>query len=138
MKSTSQSVFKVLAVLCAALLIAFSRSYAATESAPSKPSSLAPSPASPSVTTAAPGTPTITPITPTPTPTVTPSPTPAPTLTLANGAAYTAEQVNQMIGQLEAQIQELTNERNQCAGQVVELGAALQRIQKQQAAPPAK
>jgi hypothetical protein len=67
----------------------------------------------------------------TPTPTPAPTPKPAPTITLADGHAYTAEE-------LQDRITELVNERNSYVGQVIDLNTQVQKLQAQLSAAAVK
>lgn len=69
------------------------------------------------------------------TPAPVPSPAPEPTLHFPDGHDYTLGQILQVEGMLQQRVNEVTAERNNLAGQVIDLSAQIQRLQQQQ--PPA-
>lgn len=69
--------------------------------------------------------------TPTPTPVPTAAPTPEPTITMPDGKAYTAADIVKTIRELQGRIDEVTNERNNYLGQMVDLNTQLQKLQQQ-------
>ena len=70
-----------------------------------------------------------------PAPTPTPTPAPVPTITMPDGKAYTAAEIEKAVRELQQRIQELTTERNNYLGQIVDL---TNQLQQKQAQPLAK
>lgn len=70
------------------------------------------------------------------TPAPVPSPAPEPTLHFPDGHDYTVGQILQVEGMLQQRVNEVTAERNNLAGQVIDLSAQIQRLQQQQQQQP--